>query len=248
MKITSSLLLSVTLLAVGASNAGAAISLADGVAYTQNFDTLANSGTSSTMPDGWVYVETGSSANTTYTAGTGSGNAGDTYSFGPSGSSDRALGGLQSGSVVPTFGASFTNNVGASTIDITITYTGEQWRLGATGREDRLDFEYSANATSLTTGTWTSYNSLDFVAPVTSGTTGALNGNTSPNRTTGITATITGLSVTVGGTFWIRWKDFNATGADDGLAVDDFSITAVPETSAALLGALGVLGMLRRRR
>lgn len=248
MKITSSLLLSFALLAIGASNAGGAISLADGVAYTQSFDTLANTGTSSTMPTDWFFSESGANATTTYAAGTGSDNAGNTYSFGSSGSNDRALGGLQSSKLVPTFGASFTNSVGVSTIDVTVTYTGEQWRFGyAAGHVDRLDFEYSTNATSLTTGTWTSYDSLDFTAPVTTGAVRALDGNSAANRTE-ITATITGLSVANSDTFWIRWTDFNATDADDGLAVDDFSITAVPETSAALLGALGMLGLLRRRR
>ncbi len=29
-------------------------------------------------------------------------------------------------------------------------------------------------------------------------------------------------------TIWIRWNDFNATGNDDGLAIDDFSLTAHP--------------------
>src|SRR3954468_10193178 len=49
------------------------------VAYVQDFDTLVNSGTSSVLPDGWVLSETGTNANTNYTAGTGSGNSGDTY-------------------------------------------------------------------------------------------------------------------------------------------------------------------------
>src|SRR5215510_10406800 len=78
----------------------------------QNFDTLASTGPSSTLPTGWFFEEAGTNANTTYTAGTGSGNAGDTYSFGAAGSADRAFGGLQSGSLVPTIGASFANNTG----------------------------------------------------------------------------------------------------------------------------------------
>lgn len=63
--------------------------LAPLTAYTQNFDSLANSGTSSALPTGWAFSESGTNANTMYTAGTGSGNAGDTYSFGPSGGTDR---------------------------------------------------------------------------------------------------------------------------------------------------------------
>ena len=48
------------------------------VAYSQDFSTLASSGTSSDLPVGWAFAETGSNANTTYTAGNGSANAGDT--------------------------------------------------------------------------------------------------------------------------------------------------------------------------
>ncbi|MBK9051066.1 MAG: Ig-like domain-containing protein [Chloroflexi bacterium] len=169
--------------------------------------------------------EAGTNANATYTAGTGSSATGDTYSFGATGNSERAFGGLQSGSLTPTIGSSFTNNTGQTITSLDIAYMGEQWRLGATGRQDRLDFQYSLNATSLTTGAWTNVDSLDFNAPITTGTAGALDGNLPANRVN-VSASITGLSILDGSTFWIRWTDFNATGADDGLAVDDFSLTA----------------------
>jgi uncharacterized protein len=194
-----------------------------GSPYTQNFDTLANSATSSTVPTGWAFVESGSAANATYTAGTGSSTAGDTYSFGPAASTERAFGALQSGALVPTIGASFNNSTGATIASLTISYTGEQWRLGTTARTDRLDFQYSTDATTLTTGTWVDVNSLDFTAPFTA-TVGAVDGNAAANRTA-LTFTITGLSIAPGATFFIRWSDFNATGSDDGLSVDNFSIT-----------------------
>jgi hypothetical protein len=67
--------------------------------YSENFSTLANTGTSSTVPAGWAFAETGASANALYTAGTGSSNTGDTYSLGLAANTERAFGGLQSGSV-----------------------------------------------------------------------------------------------------------------------------------------------------
>ena len=200
--------------------------LGAGNTYTEDFNTLANTGTSTSVPTGWSFSELGTNANTDYTAGTGSGTAGDTYSFGSSLNSERCFGGLLSGSLVPTIGASFTNNTGATVTDLIITYTGEQWRLGATGRIDRLDFQYSLDATSLTTGSWTNEDNLDFIAPITTGTVGALDGNLAANRTSK-TFTITGLSIANGTTFWFRWNDLNATGADDGLGIDDFSIYAI---------------------
>ena len=242
------LVLALALGALPVQNAGAlgggsgSISLtALGTASTQNFDTLANTGSTNNLTiNGWFLNETGSSSsnNGQYAAGTGSGTAGDVYSFGAASSTERALGTLFSGTLNPTIGAQFTNNTGSTITSLDISYTGEMWRLGqiatlpATRAADRLDFQLSTNATSLTTGTWIDYNNLDFSSPVVAGTVGALNGNVSPNRTA-VSFSITGLNISNGASFWIRWNDSDlAPGSDDGLAVDDFSIT--PNTSVAL--------------
>ena len=197
--------------------------------YTQDFNTLSNNvsgGTGSVLPNGWAFAETGSGANGSYRSGTGSANNGDTYSFGADGSTERAFGSLRSGSVVPTLGASFTNDTGATITSLSIGYTGEQWRLGVTSRAvaDRLEFQYSVNASSLSSGTWVDADALDFVAPVTSGTAGALNGNAAANSTA-LGTTITGLSIAPGQTFWLRWTDTDVASSDDGLAIDDFTLS-----------------------
>jgi hypothetical protein len=228
--------------------------------YHQDFNTLATNGTSSTLPTGWAILETGSNANTTYTAGTGSSTTGDTYSFGASGSSERALGGLRSGSLIPLFGVEFRNDTGSILQSLNVQFTGEQWRLGASGRADRLDFQYSLDAVSLTAGTWVNFDPLDFVAPITTGTAGLLNGNLAVNQQS-LSGSISGLNILADATFWFRWTDFDATGSDDGLAIDDFSLswtavvtgggsTSVPDagSSLALFGlALGGLGWFGRR-
>ena len=195
-----------------------------GVSYTQDFSSLASSGTSTAPPPGWLFIETGTGANDTYAADNGVVNSGNTYSYGATGSTERAFGTLQSGSVASTLGIAFTNNSSSNITEFTITYTGEQWRIGTLGRADRLDFQYSFNATSVSTGTWTDVDNLDFTAPVTTGTVGQLNGNDPANQTLR-TATITGVSIAPGTTFYLRWLDINATGADDALAIDNFSIS-----------------------
>lgn len=195
------------------------------LSYAQDFNTLANTGTSSTVPSGWIFQESGISANVNYTAGTGSSNTGDTYSYGSTSAADRALGGLRSGSLTPLLGFFLINNTGSAIDALSIQYTGEQWRLGATGRVDRLDCQYSTNAISLSTGVWIDADPLDFTAPVTAGTVGALDGNLAANKTAK-SSFLSGLSIPPGGTFFIRWNDLDATGADDGLAIDDFTITA----------------------
>lgn len=116
-----------------------------GAVYTQDFNTLAITGTTNTnLPPGWFLNETGTSSlnNGAYGAGTGSNNAGDTYSFGAAGNIERAFGGLLSGTLDPTIGAQFTNNTGGIITSLDFSYIGEQWRLGYSGRtvNDRLDF------------------------------------------------------------------------------------------------------------
>ena len=221
-------------MALAVTSAHAQISLTSG--YTQSFDTLASTASSSVLPSGWFILETGTNANVNYTPGTGSSNAGDTYSFGTAGSAERALGGILSGSLTPTFGAQFVNNTGAPITSLTIAYTGEQWRLGTANRgADRLEFQYSLDATSLATGNWTAVDALNFSSPMTAGTVGPLDGNAAGNRTA-VISTISGLNIPVGATFWIRWTDFNASGADDGLAVDDFTIAATSTVDAPVVG------------
>jgi hypothetical protein len=251
------LVLFVSLVLAAAASAQAVSLTQPGVAYTQNFDTLSNiPGNTNTLTlPGWLITESGDGArdNEQYAVGTGSSLTGDTYSFGFLGNTDRALGGLRSFTLIPTFGAAFTNNTGAVITALAITYTGEQWRLGTASRTDRLDFQYSLNATDLVTGAWSDVNALDFTTPDTSAT-GPYDGNLAANRTT-LSFTLNGLSIADGATFWIRWTDLDAGSADDGLAVDDFSLTAltpIPEPSAtsalAAATALGLALSTRRRR
>lgn len=223
--------------------------------YSENFDSLASTGKSSVVPSGWAFLETGSGANADgqYSAGTGSNNDGDTYSFGAFGSLERALGQLRSGSVTTIIGVELENNTGTTITTLLLSYMAEQWRLGAAGRVDRMDFQYSLDATSLSTGTWTDFDGLDFAAPTTSGSTGALDGNAAANRTL-ISGNLSGISFESGSRMWLRWLDLDASGSDDGLAIDDFSITAIPEPatwgllSGAGLAVISGLSLWRERR
>src|SRR3989337_7731 len=155
----------------------AQINLSGGT-YLQDFNTLASSGTSGILPAGWLFSETGANANALYNTGTGSSTTGDTYSCGASGSTERALGGLLSGSLTPTIGAWFVNNTGSLLSSVTISYTGEQWRLGTADRgPDTLHFQLSTDATGLSTGAWIDVNALDFSSPATTAPVGLKDGN-----------------------------------------------------------------------
>ncbi|MBN8264412.1 MAG: nuclease [Xanthomonadales bacterium] len=216
------------LLVLGAGAAQAQNVSLTGGTYSQNFDTLSNTAGSTTntaLPTGWQLTESGGGArdNEQYAVDTGGSNTGDTYSYGSAGSTERAFGSLRSGTLISIFGACFTNNTGGTISSLAIGYTGEEWRLGTAARADSLGFEYSLNATSLTTGAWISVATLNFSTPNTA-TTGAKDGNAAANRTA-LSDTIGSLSIANGASFCIRWLDGDASGADDGLAVDDFSIT-----------------------
>ncbi|MFZ2359983.1 MAG: hypothetical protein WA040_11635, partial [Anaerolineae bacterium] len=206
-----------------------------GSTYTQDFDTLANSSTSSATPTGWAFSETGANANTTYTAGTGSSSTGDTYSFGSDSAVERAFGGLRSGSLVPIIGAEFTNGTGVTITSIGIAFNCEQWRIGFANRNaaDRLDFQYSTNATSLTTGNWVDVDDLDCLSTNTADSVGAKDGNNSQYRTA-VSAIVAGLNFANGATFWLRWTDYDISNADDGLGIDDFRLDPANPTAITL--------------
>lgn len=255
---TRSVALMATVLIAAPATWAAPISIVSfGSPVTQNFDTLATTGTTNTvLPAGWALSESGSSTrnNSAYAASNGSDNAGDVYSFGATGNTERAFGTLLSGSLTPLIGASFVNNAGGTLSALAIAYTGEQWRLGLDNRgaADRLDFQYSLDATSLTTGNWIDFDPLDFSSPTTTGTDNTLDGNAAANRAA-ISGAISSLSIADGATLWIRWTDFNIADADDGLAIDDFSLTArgvvsVPEPGTLALLGLSLAGLAAPRR
>lgn len=175
------------------------------------------------MPFEFAFVE--SPGNLTYAADNGSTTAANTYSYGATGSSDRALGEITSATSVSTIGACFVNNTNHAFTSFLIGYTGEEWRLGAADATiDRLDFQYSTDATSLLSGTYIDVDGLDFTTP-SNAIAGATNGNSAANRTVFAPFAITFSSpLQPERTFYIRWLPTNISGANDGLAIDDFSI------------------------
>ncbi|RSK36129.1 Calx-beta domain-containing protein [Hymenobacter metallilatus] len=209
-----------------------------GTAYTQNFDGFTPAGT--TYPDGWSGVRLAGSgtANAVLTPMVLADNStgGGTYNAGPNagttGDTDRALGSLASGSTAPAFGAAFINQSGAAIAQLTVTGRAEQWRTSSNAAiNESLAFEYSTDATSLFTGTWTAVSALDITEKALTATTaGPLNGNDAANSAA-ITATFP-ISWAAGSTIWIRWKDTDNTGSDALLALDDFTLARATVVTA----------------
>jgi len=226
--------LALAVVGLGASGAAAQVSITTlGTPVTQNFDGLLRTGgTHSEVPTGWLLLETGANADQKYSASTGGGSTAESYSFGANNATERAFGSIASGSLEATIGARFTNNGGAPITSLALAYAGEWWRAGDSA-SDRLVFEYSLNASNLSNGTWVALTALDFshldVPCQGANTCGAGNaakdGNVAAFRAQK-SATISGLSIAIGASFMIRWRDTNGIGADQGLAIDDFSLTA----------------------
>jgi hypothetical protein len=100
--------------------------------------------------------------------------------------------------------------------------------------------------------------STDDISYVTTGLTSPLFTYTSPEAADASPAwnkigtpsnTISAI-VPVNSYIYLRWSgaDVSGSGSRDEFGLDNISVTAVPEPAAALLGSLGLLALLRRRR
>jgi hypothetical protein len=203
----------------------------NGFSYTQDFNSLdTNATNSNNLPTGWAIKEIGtsSSANNLYRTGTGSSNAGDTYSFGTIANTDRALGTVASNTNSPSFGVRFNNTSNDTITRLVVSFRMEQWRAGDTSsKTDTMYFMYSIVADSVgdtTSANWTEVSSLMMKSVTPSAATNqgnALDGNTN----NAILNDSFNVTINPGQHIILKWVDRNILGSDDGLAVDDLSLT-----------------------
>ncbi|MDP1580376.1 MAG: immunoglobulin domain-containing protein [Candidatus Didemnitutus sp.] len=175
----------------------------------------------------WMVKHGGSGLQARFKVDDGTSINGAIYSYGASGSSERALGSLGSGSTQSRFGLMLNNNTGQTLSEFTITFVGEQWREG-NGAANVLAFSYAIGGSNLNTGSFVSAPALSFSAPI-NGTTDSngiiLDGNAPANRRN-ISATVSGIVWPASSRLILRWTDSDDANNDDGLAIDDFAFTA----------------------
>jgi PEP-CTERM motif len=261
-------LLTTTLFAAAAGSAQAAIDVSDvGFTYSQNFDSLTTSTTAvawandSTLAGWSLFISTLADA-PTIVAGNGGSNAGTFYSFGSTGSGERAFGSTASGgayfgspgtnAVAGYMAVAFTNSTGAALDGFTLGYSGEQWRNGGNANVQSLVLEYGIGTAFGTVAAWTAPGAgWDMASVVNSTTAAAVDGNAA-GLVAGLGGSATGLAWAPGQTLWIRWSDRNDSGNDHGLGIDDlsFAVSAVPEPGALalMLAGLATVGFIARRR
>jgi hypothetical protein len=246
----------ILLAAVSAGAAGTNVLTLGGSPYTENFDSM---GTGSTQPPlGWNAGTLGAStangviANVaSLSASTGNSTTAGNFNYGSSGDPDRAIGSLASGTGgTRATQALFLNNTGFTLTNLTISYDGEQWRDGGTTTAvDQLTLYFSQSSGGGLTNFTAVGASFNFIVPKNTSNAGSLNGNLAENRVAGIGGNFA-VSIAPGELFALRWIDLDTAGNDDAMAIDNFSLSydIIPEPSAFVLVATGLLGALALRR
>jgi len=232
-----------------------ALSLAGGLAqlnltttnYTQNFDSLGSSGTA-TLPTGWFVTNstsafTGTNATTLAygTVGTGAvtGTSGGGYINWANGtnatSTDRALGILNTGSFTSprVIILSFTNSLAATITNLSLAWDYEKYRSGT--RQWDWSFAYSTDGS-----TWTTNASGAQTYAADANNTTVFNPPTSTNKS----FNISGLSLLNNAVGYLKWTLTGSGGSSNGqgLAVDNFSLTALTQAIVGVLDWIGGSG------
>ncbi|MES2923539.1 MAG: Ig-like domain-containing protein [Verrucomicrobiota bacterium] len=251
-------LLTVSLLAVPLANAQ--VSYTGGV-YFQDFNTLPGT-TNNTVNSAWTDNATlagwyASKPTFGVTDGTIGGTAAafqatnvanniGLFSFGTAGNADRALGSRATSQVAGNdpvvYGLRLVNNTTQTLTSFTVTYTGEQWYKSGDATADTLLVDYQLGAAGISSGTWTAAAGGTFTSPINTATAATVAGNTAANRS-GIATKVTGVSWAPGAELWVRFRDANDSGDEQGLGVDDFSFIADNESGLFLNGSSSYVTM-----
>lgn len=205
--------------------------------YTDSFTGFQGSGD----PTNWTTSDVSNTSDWQGT-GTGSSSSGGKYSFGSTGSGvtfDGSLGFLPSSSRAINAEITFTNNTGETITEFTVGYTAEHWRAVLDGRENGWAVSYAIDA-----GSDVNLDDLTYVAP-NNIATGA-----GPHGSETLSQTVTGVSIEDGSTVTFTFFGDNGTGGGSrqGVAIDDFNLSVVPEPGSLALIGLGGLLVARRRR
>jgi MYXO-CTERM domain-containing protein len=187
---------------------------------------------------------------TTRGASSGTPTNGGAYNWGDSDdTSDRAIGFMTSGGYASpnSIMAYFQNNTGNTINTLSLSFDIERYRLNTSNA--------SVSLFTSTDGTnWTAQSAGD-IAPATFGTgASAYDFTVSGASFTSVfpqSVTLSSLGITNGSGFYLRWSMATGAANSQGLGLDNFSISSVPEPAtygaAAGLAALA-WAVVRRRR
>ena len=205
--------------------------------YSQDFNTLLNSGTTNPWVDNSTILNCyaqRSGTGTNYAGDNGAGNTGNLYSYGTTAASERALGSLGSSNAAAgnfAYGIQFQNNTTGIVNNFTVSYTMEQWRKSGVVAGQTLTFWYKVSGSAITAlnpnsnATWTQVTALTATTPINTATAAALDGNLTANQVVFTNIVIPGLSLNQGEYLMLKWDDPDHAGSDNGISIDDVTIS-----------------------
>lgn len=214
--------------------------------YEQAFDALSTNGSENVWDDAafpleaW-YACTSAVPAATYRAGNGSVANRGLYAFGAAGCADRSLGSLAAAGSACLFGVAFTNASEAAITNLGVSFTAEQWRVGASAQTNRLVVDYCVtNAViPLHQGVWRRLGALCFASPLVT------NGVQTSGACYAAQARAAAISrpVAPGDVVLVRWSDLDDAGNDHAFGIDDLRVTWSAGGPLPLAAAVGAAGL-----
>lgn len=191
---------------------------------TQNFDGM---GATLNLPANWrMHASTatptwaGGGTTVTQQASTGTPTTGGTYNWGIS-AGERAVGAMTSGGFASpnSLMAWFQNGNTSSIIQLAVSYRGERYRINTSAAS--IEFYYSTDGSN-----WIAVAAGNIAASSFPTNPSSYN-FASPDIVTVPSFNITGLNISAGSSFYLRWNITNAGSTNSqGIGVDDVSVTA----------------------
>ena len=220
---------------IGSPCSYAQIEMVQTGSHFQDFNSLSATGSANTWVDnqtipGWYWGCSPQTDPLTYFSDNGTSSYCGKRCYGTDGSSDRAIGGLNSSATKYSYGVKLHNSSNKPITTISVAYTGEQWKVGSYGSSQPIKFYYkvtsdpTASFINDPSSGWTGVSLLDFWSPQTStNPLRVLDGNNASNRVVVSEYAITGISVPLGSYVMLRWYD-RLDNIEHGMAIDDVTI------------------------
>lgn len=137
------------------------------------------------------------------------------------------------------FGVAFQNNTGIDLTSFTLGYIGQQWRITTSGPTTlTVSYQFGNLMGDLLSGTWTPIPSLTFTSPNSNAASNTNVDGTLPANSQIFTPVTVTDNWVAGTQLWIRFTVENSPGFSQGLAIDDFVFSAIPEPQLPVLLAL----------
>lgn len=223
--------------------------------YSQNFDILISSGSAawtdnSTIP-GWYWQYQFQDQYKTYSATDGTDISTGKKSFGLPGNSDRAMGIVPDKDRPFTIGIALQNKSSTTISQVSISYTGEQWRNGGYSSPQPLLFGYRIVSTLdpifTNKSDWNTFADLHFNSPKYGAPAIILNGNLPENSTVFKDISLPGISIPPNSYLQLRWHKELTPNKSHDLAIDDVTIKwvvpVIPTLSVSPKSLTGLNGI-----